>query len=574
MKKFLNSFNTIKFKLFIGILAFMLPVQILLIYSSFYAIRVTQNQVAVSYRDMISLYMNQIDDRLREVDEYLYKLIGLDHNVLAMKNVLDETEFMSAKVRVYIEMSRDILIYDIMDSFFIYSVTHDDFVQVFDSNVEVEERMLINRYIRDMALNGYDAKIVNSRRWHARSITDQYYLLNVLKTEDLYIGAWTQVDNLKPDIRLIAIGDSGASFFINEKAKPMSHFDFVSDKGIDLTKDLKIHYFSGVNEEFLIIGERSGRGEFSMVAAILVSSILERLPLIQRSIFWLSIAFVILLPMYFFHLRQTILTPLRKMIQVMKNIRQVDLNSRIEVNPVTEEFQIVNDTFNKMMAEISELKINIYEEKISRQNIELMYLQMQVNPHFYLNTLNILYSLARTQKYGLIQEMVMCLIKHFRYMFKKDSAFVSLGEELEHVKNYISIQQLRFPDKIKHDIFVPDFLKDMRIPSLLIVMFVENSVKYAITPENAICINILIDIEKRFEILYLKILIQDNGIGFNEEILEKLRNGQILSDDKGEHIGIWNVQRRLKMMYDDCAFLNLTNCESGGASVEILIPID
>ena len=415
MKKFLNSFNTIKFKLFIGILAFMLPVQILLIYSSFYAIRVTQNQVAVSYRDMISLYMNQIDDRLREVDEYLYKLIGLDHNVLAMKNVLDETEFMSAKVRVYIEMSRDILIYDIMDSFFIYSVTHDDFVQVFDSNVEVEERMLINRYIRDMALNGYDAKIVNSRRWHARSITDQYYLLNVLKTEDLYIGAWTQVDNLKPDIRLIAIGDSGASFFINEKAKPMSHFDFVSDKGIDLTKDLKIHYFSGVNEEFLIIGERSGRGEFSMVAAILVSSILERLPLIQRSIFWLSIAFVILLPMYFFHLRQTILTPLRKMIQVMKSIRQVDLNSRIEVNPVTEEFQIVNDTFNKMMAEISELKINIYEEKISRQNIELMYLQMQVNPHFYLNTLNILYSLARTQKYGLIQEMVMCLIKHFRY---------------------------------------------------------------------------------------------------------------------------------------------------------------
>jgi|GEM_PF-3165137 len=145
MKKFLNSFNTIKFKLFIGILAFMVPVQILLVYSSFYAIRVTQNQVAVSYRDMISLYMNQIDDRLREVDEYLYKLIGLDHNVISMKNVLDETDYMSAKVRVYIEMSRDILIYDIIDSLFIYSVTHDDFVQVFDSTVGIEERIVIRR---------------------------------------------------------------------------------------------------------------------------------------------------------------------------------------------------------------------------------------------------------------------------------------------------------------------------------------------------------------------------------------------------------------------------------------------
>jgi len=574
MKKFFNFFNTIKFKLFIGILAFMLPMQILLVYSSFYAIRVTQNQVAVSYRDMISLYMGQIDDRLREVDKYLYKLIGFDHNVLSMKNVIDETEYMSAKARVYNDLRGDILIYEIVDSFFIFSVTHEDFVQVFDSAVGIEERIAINRYIRDIALDGYDAEIVNSRRWHARSIKDQYFILNVIKSEDLYIGAWTQVDSFKPDIRLIAIGDSGASFFINEKAQPMSHFDFVSENGIFLTKDLKEHYFSGANDEFLIIGERSGRGEFSMVAAILVSSILERLPLIQRTIFWLSIAFVVLLPMYFFHLRQTILTPLRKMIQVMKNIRQVDLNSRIEVNPVTEEFQIVNDTFNKMMAEISELKINIYEEKISRQNIELMYLQMQVNPHFYLNTLNILYSLARTQKYDLIQEMVMCLIKHFRYMFKKDSSFVSLGEELEHVKNYIYIQQMRFIDMIKCEISVPDFLRDLRIPSLLIVMFVENSVKYAITPENAISINILIDIEKRFDIVYLKILIEDTGIGFNEEILEKLRNGEILSDDKGDHIGIWNVQRRLKMMYDDCAFLNLTNCESGGASVEILIPID
>lgn len=574
MKKFLNSFNTIKFKLFIGILAFMVPVQILLVYSSFYAIRVTQNQVAVSYRDMISLYMNQIDDRLREVDEYLYKLIGLDHNVLSMKNVLDETDYMSAKVRVYIEMSRDILIYDIIDSLFIYSVTHDDFVQVFDSTVGIEERIVINRYIRNMALNGYDPKVVNSRTWHARKFEEQFYILNVLKTEDLYIGAWTRIDSLKPDIRLITIGESGASFFINENAIPMSHNDFVRGNELNLTKDLDEHYFSGANNEFLIVGERSGRGDFSMVAAVLVSTILQRLPFIQRIIFWVSIAFVVLLPMYFYLLRKTILMPLKRMIQVMKKVRQGDLHSRIEIQEVSEEFRVVNDTFNKMMAEISELKISIYEEKIGRQNTELMYLQMQVNPHFFLNTLNILYSLARTQKYGLIQEMVMCLIKHFRYMFKKDSAFVSLEEELQHVENYIKIQQMRFTDKIKYEISVPDFLLDLRIPSLLIVMFVENSVKYAITPENTVCIKIAIDIEKRSDILYLKILIEDTGIGFDEEILEKLRNGQTLSDDKGDHIGIRNVQRRLEMMYSDRAYLNLENCKDGGASVEILIPAD
>ncbi len=96
-----------------------------------------------------------------------------------------------------------------------------------------------------------------------------------------------------------------------------------------------------------------------MVAAVLVSTILERLPLIQRIILWISIAFVILLPMYFFLLRKTILVPLRRTIQVTKKIQQGDLHSRIEIHKVPEEFRIVNDAFNKMMAEISELKINI-----------------------------------------------------------------------------------------------------------------------------------------------------------------------------------------------------------------------
>lgn len=311
-----------------------------------------------------------------------------------------------------------------------------------------------------------------------------------------------------------------------------------------------------------------------MIAVILVSTILERLPLIQRIIYWISIVFVILVPMYFMLLKKTIFVPLRRMLKVMKKIHEGDLDERIEMFAVDEEFRIVNDTFNKMMKQIKELKISIYEEKITRQNAELMYLQMQVNPHFFLNTLNIIYSLARTKKHELIQDMTLCLIKYFRYMFRKDSAFVSLGEELQHVRNYVNIQQIRFSDKIKCEISVPDFLLDVRIPPLLILMFAENSVKYAVTPENTVCISILIDIEKRVDISYLKILIEDTGTGFEAEILKKLRSGEMISDDKGDHIGIWNVQRRLEMLYDDRAHISLDNKETGGASVEILIPVD
>ena len=574
MRKFLFAIKTIKFKLFTGILAFMLPVQGLLIYSSIYAIKVTQNQVAESYRDMISLYMGQIDDRLSEADNFLYKLIGLDNNVRLMANVLDDSDYMSAKVSVYITLSRNILIYDIVESFFIYSKSHNDFVQVFDSAVRIDERTIVNDYLRNMAHGGDNANYVNSRIWHTQKLQGQYYLFNVLTMNDLYVGAWTRVENLKLDLRLITVGEKGASFFINENAEPMSHNAFIRDNAVVLTKDLYEHYFSGRNNEYLVIGESSQRGDFSMVAVILVSTILERLPHMQRIIFWMSIIFLILLPMYFLLLRRTIFVPLRGMLRVMKKIHDGDLDRRIEVFPVDEEFRIVNETFNNMMKQIKELKISIYEEKIIRQNAELMYLQMQVNPHFFLNTLNIIYSLARTKKFDLIQEMTLCLIKYFRYMFKKDSVFVTLEEELQHFKNYIRIQQIRFSDKIRYEISVSDFLLDMRIPSLLIVMFAENSVKYAVTPDNTICINIVIDIENRYDVPYLKILIKDTGPGFEDDILCKLRSSELISDERGDHIGIWNVQKRLKMLYDDRAHVCLENSETGGASVEILIPWD
>ena len=79
----------------------------------------------------------------------------------------------------------------------------------------------------------------------------------------------------------------------------------------------------------------------------------------------------------------------------------------------------MNSTFNNMLEEIDKLKSDVYEEKISRQKAELKHLQGQVNPHFYLNSLNIIYTLARTGELELLEEMCTCLIDYFRYMFQK-----------------------------------------------------------------------------------------------------------------------------------------------------------
>ncbi len=107
---------------------------------------------------------------------------------------------------------------------------------------------------------------------------------------------------------------------------------------------------------------------------------------------------------------------------------------------------MVNHTFNGMMEQIQELRIHVYEEQLNKQKAELQHLQLQINPHFFMNSLNIIYNLALVKNYALIQEMAISLVQYFRYMFRSNLTFLPLKDELQHIRNYIRIQELRFLD--------------------------------------------------------------------------------------------------------------------------------
>src|SRR5690606_16872282 len=116
---------------------------------------------------------------------------------------------------------------------------------------------------------------------------------------------------------------------------------------------------------------------------------------------------------------------------------------RVEMGESSEEFQMLGQSFNSMMDEIQTLRINVYEEQISKQKEELQRLQLQVKPHFFLNTLNIIYNLAKVKSYERVQEMTISLINYFRFMFRSNTSFVMLHEDLEHTRNFLRIHSLR-----------------------------------------------------------------------------------------------------------------------------------
>ncbi len=222
-----------------------------------------------------------------------------------------------------------------------------------------------------------------------------------------------------------------------------------------------------------------------------------------------------------------------------------------------------------MIARIRDLKIAVYEEQLNAQRAELKQLQLQIKPHFYLNSLNGIYHLAQMREYSLIQEMTQNLVDYFRYMIKTNASFVSLGDELRHVRTYHRIQEMRLAGEHRLSIDAPDEAMTASVPPLLVQTFVENSSKYGIEEDGSLRVSITVSLSATRE--RLAISIGDGGPGFPEEVLAELKGGTLEPDENGKKVGIWNMRRRLAILYHGQASLRFENTRPG-ALVEIDIP--
>lgn len=567
------SLNSIRFKLVVGLILVTLPTVVLLIYNNLYAIRVVHKQVGEYSRSLMSLYMDQIDSDLNEIDKYLTNMIVNDKDLQDMSNRLDEHNRILAKVRLDNKLRGDIATYRSVNSLFVYSIRQQDYIEAFqdfeDWNQRNEARNYINKLIEQ--LNG--DKVELHRGWYVEKIRGKFYLFRILRTTDAYVGAWVNIEKLSVPLSLLNLGENGISLFANDSGMPMTHEDFVEQNAIDLHRSLDQFYLSGKSNSFLVVGGKSAKGNFSLIAIIPNEKILENLPYLRRVSYVIPIGALILVPACLLLFRRMFLKPLNRILAAMKRIGEGHWNARIEPFPTSNEFHLVNETFNQMVKHVQELRIHVYEEQLNKQKAELQHLQLQINPHFFMNSLNIIYNLSLVRNHELIQEMTLSLVQYFRYMFRSNLTFVFLKDELKHVRNYFRIQQLRFPDKLDLGLSAPDYLLDIPIPPLMIQTFVENSIKHAASPDSALHIFIKIDLYDAGLEPMLQIIISDTGKGFSDHILKEIEAGNRIHDDQGEHIGIWNARRRLGLLYENEASLFLSNDPMQGAVVEILLPL-
>lgn len=568
--------NSIRVKLVLGLLGVAVPLMSLLIYMSYYSVNVIHNQVAVSNKNLISIQMRQIDSQLSEIERHLVSLASSEVGVLKLKDAVPDNEYMMAKSDVFRKLTSDLAVYPYIDGLFVYSLPHQEFVEAYKDakGLFTYASLMEMRQNLQEKIGQEGRSFVFNPEWQLQEIQGSYYAVQILRDGNLCLGSWVSLKTLMSPLSMLDTGDTGAMLFVDEWGNPLYTTQTLQDKHLDFTQGFQTYYMSGENKNYLVVGETSGKINLSMAAVIPDKLTLQNMPYLKKMVGWFSAFALLLLPVSLWFLRKVLLLPLQKMVRLMRRIAEGNFNLRMESVPsASEEFQLVYSTFDQMISRIEELKIHVYEEQISKQRSELKQLQLQINPHFFMNSLNILYHLAQVKQYGLIQEMTLCLVHYFRYLFQSNNQpLVMLRDELQHIRNYLHIQELRLPGQFKSEIQVPDYLLDTAVPPLMMQTFVENTIKHAVRAEEPTLLVIEAVLDDLAEEPMVCMTIRDTGKGFPDEVLEEIRIGKSWMGGK-DHVGLWNVRERLRLQYGDRAAIECYNDDPQGAVVELIIPL-
>ena len=264
--------------------------------------------------------------------------------------------------------------------------------------------------------------------------------------------------------------------------------------------------------------------------------------------------------------------PIRKLVKSMSHVKEGNFDINISYNR-NDEFAFLVQQYKSMINEIKELIDKLYiselrqkEVELKAREYELKALQAQINPHFLYNTLDSVNWLALKYNANDISIMVKSLSNFFRYSLSKGKSEITLEEEKGQVESYLTIQSIRFKEKLNYKIDFSEEILKCKTVKLILQPIVENAIIHGIERRKS---GGFINISGYKKEDYIEITVSDNGEGADVEKLNNLLLDKTVEDS---FFGTRNVNDRIKQFFGEEYGLNFCNNEEGGLTVVIKIP--
>lgn len=316
-----------------------------------------------------------------------------------------------------------------------------------------------------------------------------------------------------------------------------SHFALYDTSGSLICKDNE-STFSSLNPENLLQNTREetdklfyksiftcdtlGDSHF-ILASRLEVRILDGLP--AKLLVALIIgAFILLAFMWLIntYIAKNVIYPIQRLVDSMTEVQNGWLH-RVSMNVSDDEIGLLKNSYNAMLIEINQLIEELLQKEKTLRMAELDALQEQMKPHFLYNTLDMIRYMALENRTDEVYNMLETLGNFYRRFLSKGSTDLSLGEEIEIVKSYLTLQRTRFEDIFTDEYEIEEGLSSIRVPRLILQPLVENSIYHGIRPKGEHGV-IRVTVKRQEDFLFLSIY--DNGIGMSAHQRELLFSGK------------------------------------------------
>ena len=284
------------------------------------------------------------------------------------------------------------------------------------------------------------------------------------------------------------------------------------------------------------------------------------------------IAFVAVLLLIVFishYIPLSISRPITELVEVTQQVSQGNLQVRSHVNTGVEAKQL-SESLNTMIDKINALLEQVKKEQIRIRKAEFELLQAQINPHFLYNTLDTIIWLAESDEQKQVVHMVESLSDFFRTSLNQGKDIISIKEEIQHVRSYLEIQQMRYQDILEYEIDVPEEFYQNTIPKITVQPLVENALYHGIKNKRG---KGKITVRGYREDSFFILEVRDNGIGMQTERLVQVRNALVHKQFVESKVyGLYNVNERIRLNCGEEYGLRISSTYQEGTTVKIFLP--
>ena len=257
------------------------------------------------------------------------------------------------------------------------------------------------------------------------------------------------------------------------------------------------------------------------------------------------------------------------LIGALDQVEKGDLDVSLKITS-GDEFERIGHSFNTMIGSIRHLLAR--HQELAKENLlaTVQILESQFNPHFLFNTLE---SIRYMIKFGPgeAEKMLVSLSRMLRYSIQNGKDVVTVKEEMDFISRYLQVMLYRYGDRLRYSIDLEEGSRGASIPRMTLQPIVENSIKYGFG-EDRDCLEIRIS--TRIQKGVLSVIIADDGVGIRPELLEELKANLDQGQNQTDHIGIYNVHKRIRLVYGSGYGVGIDSEMEKGTVVTLRVPCE